>query len=105
MKASDILSLFSEPLLPVLAVGIHVLFGHKSQWIDHLHFGRSLLIDDFVQKDLDRFCPPSVTILRKKSLNMSVFHITQFRRQSINRNNLYFARLPFERIFGEQRPA
>ena len=45
--------LFLEQLLPVLAVGIHVLLCHERQRIYQLNLWRSLVVDDLVKENID----------------------------------------------------
>src|SRR4029434_8871894 len=106
MKVSDILAsrfalssaLFLEPLLPVLSVAVHVLLGHHRQRVDHLHLGGSLVVDYLFKKNIDRFGPPAVAILRQQRLNISVLHIDELGRKSIDGDDLDGTGGPFQGI-------
>ena len=67
----DVHASLPQPLVPVPAELVHVVFGDSGQGIDDAIARRILSLDDFVEQDLHGLVAPAVAILREQRRDMA----------------------------------
>ena len=69
-------------VLPVLPVLLRVFLRHRGEWVDDAVRFRRLIVDDFLEQNLDGLVSPAVAILREQRLHVAALEIRKLPRKT-----------------------
>src|SRR5207244_970159 len=85
---AKLITLFLQPLVPILAVGFDVFLGDFCQRVNDAFGRRILALDDFVEEKLDGLVAPAVAVLRVECGNVPALDVTELRWQRVAADDL-----------------